>query len=91
MRCIGAATNIAGLLVGAVLGLLWPYFVAFRPVAIGLVATFVYAIVWLWMFGRLLQRRGWRHMWLVLVLPFVLYWPAIYAYMAGCVRSNSCS
>ncbi|MBV8459239.1 MAG: hypothetical protein JO122_21820 [Acetobacteraceae bacterium] len=72
---------IIGLLLGAVLGLIWPNFLAFRPITIGLAATCLYAIVWMWMFGRLIRRHGWKHVWVLLGLPLVLFWPATYAFM----------
>lgn len=90
VRLTDAAKLIIGLLFGALLGLVWPMFLIFGPITIGLVVTSLYALVWLWMLALLLRRHGWKHLWLVFGMPLVLFWPANYAFMVGCMQSNSC-
>ena len=87
---VGWPRLVIASLVLAAAGATWPNFVWFRPVEIGLILTALTFALWLLAVVATLRRHGIRHAWLLLTVPCVLYWPAMYAFMVGCLRSNSC-
>ena len=81
---------MAGLAGGAVLGAIWPEFIRFRPLSIGLAATCIYGLAWFTASIMLLRRIGWWGALLILAAPLLLIWPLQYAVMMSCMSTNSC-
>lgn len=54
---------LAAVIVLTVVGPLWPFFVWFRPITIGLVATLAFAMIWLIAVLTLAARYGRRYLW----------------------------
>jgi len=73
-----------------VLGPVWPGFVWFRPITIGLGLTLLYAAVWAGSVAALAKRHGWPFLLFFLAAPIVLYWPLMYAFMVSCLSNQSC-
>ncbi len=73
-----------------VVGPVWPLFMWFRPITIGLAATTAFAITWLAVVIAMAIRHGSKYLWFLLAAPLLLYHPLIYAFMVGCMSSNSC-
>jgi hypothetical protein len=72
------------------LGPVWPNFIWFRPLTIGLAATTIFATVWVIAVLALAWCHDWRFLVFFIATPFLLYWPATYVFMVGCLSSNSC-
>jgi hypothetical protein len=95
IRSIGGwLSSRSGLVVSsvvlAVLGVVWPWFVWFRPISIGLAATSIFAAFWVTVVLVLACRHGSRYLWFFSATPFLLYWPVTYAIMVSCTSNNDC-
>jgi len=90
VRWIGQWQLVVSVVAIALFGFIWPNFIVFRPLSLGLMATCLYAIVWFLIWILLLLRYGWKQTWLVIEMPLVLFWPLSFAIVIGCMQSNSC-
>ncbi len=76
-RLLSAAVTLA------MVAFVWPVLVHARAFRVEAAFGTILALAWALLAAVLLWRSGRRHLWLAMLLPFVVWWPLMFAFMAG--------
>ncbi len=71
----------------ALVAFVWPPLAWAMPVRLQAAIGTALALAWIAMAAILLVRSGARRLWLAMLLPFVVWWPLMFAFMAGATRA----
>ena len=75
-RLLSAAVTLA------LVAFVWPVLVHARAFRVEAAIGAALALAWALMVAALLRRSGLRRLWLAMLLPFVVWWPLMFAFMA---------
>ena len=70
----------------ALVAFVWPLLAWAAPIRLQAATGTALALAWTAMAATLLVRSGRRRLWLAMLLPFVVWWPLMFAFMAGATR-----
>ena len=74
----------------ALVAFVWPMLVRLGTFRLEAVIGTVLALAWVTLVALVLERSGWQRLWLAMLLPFVVWWPLMFGFMAACTQDGSC-
>ena len=80
-RLLSATVTLAGI------AFVWPLLAWAAPIRLQAATGAILALAWTAMAATLLIRSGRQRLWLAMLLPFVVWWPLMFAFMAGAIRA----
>jgi hypothetical protein len=83
-RLLSAAVTLA------LVAFVWPMLARLGTFRLEAAIGTVLALAWVTLVALVLGRSGWQRLWLAMLLPFVVWWPLMFAFMAACTQDGSC-